>query len=103
MNSPIVDRVAEQVKTLPAKRPYQPLDVCRRIGCPIQSGHPPDAHLLPEPLIECRSTTHTFSFVLSSQRTSELAKLPIIVVNQELGCSSKQAFFICCFVHSSVG
>jgi hypothetical protein len=34
------------VETLPAKRPYQPLDVCRRIGRAIWNRDPPDAQSL---------------------------------------------------------
>ena len=73
------------VETLPAKRPYQPLNVCRRVGCAVRNRYPPNAHFLPEPLIECGSTRHPLPCVLNSQRTSELAKLPVIVVKQELG------------------
>jgi len=31
------------VKTLPAKRPYQPLNVCCRIGCAVWNRYSPDA------------------------------------------------------------
>jgi hypothetical protein len=54
------------VETLPANRPYQPLEVRRRVGCAIRNRYPPDAHLLPEPLIVCRSTRHPFPCVLNS-------------------------------------
>lgn len=72
------------IEVLPAKRPYHPLDVCGRIGRTIWSGYPSDAHLLPEPLIECRSTRHPLPCVLNYQWPPELAKLPVIVVKQEL-------------------
>ena len=41
------------VETPSAKRTYQPLNVCRRIGRSKRNRYPPDAHLLPEPLIVC--------------------------------------------------
>jgi hypothetical protein len=44
------------VETLPAKRPYQPLHVCRRIGRAIRNRYPPNPHLLPEPHIVGGST-----------------------------------------------
>ena len=72
------------IKTLPAERPDRPLDVCSLVGCAKRNRYPPDAHLLPEPFIECRSTRHLLPCVLNSQRTSKLAKLPVIVVEQEL-------------------
>ena len=31
------------VETLPAKRPYQPLNVCCRIGCAVWNRYSPDA------------------------------------------------------------
>jgi len=62
----------QSVQTLPAKRPYQPLDVCRRIGCPIWNGDPPNSHLNPQPCIVCRSTRNSLPFLLHSQRTTEL-------------------------------
>jgi hypothetical protein len=41
------------VETLPAKRPYQPLDVRRRIGRAKRNRYSPDVHFLPQPFIEC--------------------------------------------------
>ncbi len=73
------------VKTLAAKCPYQPLDVRRRIGRTIWNWYPPDAHLPPEPLIECGSTRNLLPSILHSKRTTELTKLPVVVVEQELG------------------
>ncbi len=73
------------VKALAAKRPYEPLDVRRRVGCAIRNGYPPDVHLLPEPHIECGSTQDLLACILHSKRTTKLAKLPAVVVKQELG------------------
>jgi len=73
------------VETLPAKRPYQPLHVCRRVGCAVRNRYPSDVHLLPEPHIVCGSTGDLLSCILHWERTTELTKLPIVVVEQELG------------------
>jgi hypothetical protein len=73
------------VETLPAQRSYHPLNVCRRLGRAIRNRYPPDAHLLSEPLIVCRSTRHPFPYALNLQRTSELAELSVVVVEHELG------------------
>jgi len=73
------------VETLPAKRPYEPLNVRRRVGCAIRDRYPPDVHLLPEPHIECGSTRDLLAFILHSKRTTKLTKLPVVVVKQELG------------------
>jgi hypothetical protein len=70
-------------ETLPAKRPYPPLNVCRRIGRAIRNRYPPDAHLPPEPLIVCRSTPRSLPCVLYSKRTTNLTELPVIVVEQD--------------------
>ena len=73
------------VETLPANCPYQPLDVRRRVGCALRNGYPPDVHLLPEPHIVCGSTGDLLSRILHWERTTELTKLPVVVVEQELG------------------
>jgi hypothetical protein len=73
------------IETLPAKRPYQPLNVCRRIGRAIRNRYPSDAHLLPEPRIVCRSTRSPLPRALHSKRTTERTELPVVVVEQELG------------------
>ena len=73
------------VETLPAQRPYHPLDVCRRIGRAIRDGYALDAHFLPEPLIVCRSTRNSLPSGLHSNRSIELSELSIVVVEHELG------------------
>lgn len=75
----------DSVKTFAAQRPYQALYVRRRIGCAIWNRYPANAHLLPEPRIECRSTRYPLACALHSKRTTELTKLPIVVVKQEFG------------------
>ena len=73
------------VETLPAKRPYQPFNVRRRVRCAIRDRYPPDAHLLPQPRIVCRSTRYPLPCPLHSKRTTELTELSVVVVQQELG------------------
>jgi len=73
------------VETLPAKRPYQPLNVCRCIGRALRNRYSSDAHLLPEPRIVCRSTRSPLFPALHSKRTSKLTELPVVVVEQEPG------------------
>ena len=73
------------VETLATKRPYQPLDVRRRVGSAIRNRYPPDAHLLPQPRIVCRSTRYPLPCPLHSKRTTELTELSVVVVQQELG------------------
>jgi len=73
------------VETFPAKRPYQPLNVCRRIGRAIGYRYPPDAHLQPEPLIVCRSTRYPLPCALYWKWMTELAELSVVVVEQETG------------------
>ena len=53
------------VETLSANRPYQALNVCRCIGSAKWNRNPPDAHLLPEPLIVCRSARNPLPCVLN--------------------------------------
>ncbi len=45
----------------------------------------PDAHHLPQPRIESEPTRHTLPCPLHSQRTTELAELPVVVMDQKLG------------------
>ena len=52
------------VETLPTKRPYQPLDVRRRVGRAIRNRYPPNPHLLPEPHIVCGSTRDLLPCIL---------------------------------------
>jgi len=73
------------VKTLATKRPYRPLDVRRRVGRAIRNRYPADAHLLPQPLIVCRSTRYPLPCPLHSKRTTKLTELSVVVVQQELG------------------
>jgi hypothetical protein len=73
------------VNTRAAKRPYEPLNVRRRVGCAIRNRYPPDVHLPPEPHIECGSTRDLLPCILHSKRTTKLTKLPVVVVKQELG------------------
>ena len=75
----------QSVETLAAKRPYQSLDVCRRIGRPIWDGDPPNAHFNPEPCIVCRSTRNSLPSALHSNRSTELSELSVVVVEHELG------------------
>ncbi len=73
------------VETFSAKRPDQALDVRCCIGCAVGDRNPPDTHHLPQPRIECRSTRYLLTLPLHSLRTAELAELPVVVVEQELG------------------
>ena len=74
----------QSVETLAAKRPYQPLDVCRRIGRPIWDGDPPNAHLNPEPYIVCRSTRNSLPSALHSNRSTKLSELSVVVMEVDL-------------------
>ena len=73
------------VETLSTKSPDQTLDVCRCIGCAVRDRNPPDTHHPPQPLIECRPTRYPLVRSLNTQRTTELAKLSVVVVEQEFG------------------
>ena len=73
------------VETLPAKRPYQPFDVRRRVGRAIRNRYPPNPHLLPEPHIVGGSTPDLLPCILHWKPTTELTELPVVVVEQELG------------------
>ena len=66
------------VKTLPAKRPYQPLYVCRRVGCAKRDRYPPNVHLLPEPLIQCRSTRQRLPFVSTASKVGWICSLTLL-------------------------
>ena len=73
------------VETLPAKRPYQPLDVRRRVGRAIRNWYPPNPHLLPEPHIVGGSTPDLLPCILHWKPTTELTELSVVVVEQEPG------------------
>jgi len=73
------------VQTLPAKCPYQPLDVRRRIGRPIRDRNSSNTHLTPEPRIVCRSTRYSLAAALRSNRSAEVTELSVVVVEQEFG------------------
>ena len=55
------------------------------LGAPYGIGIPRMPHLLPEPHIVCGSTGDLLSCILHWERTTELTKLPVVVVEQELG------------------
>jgi hypothetical protein len=73
------------VETLSTKRPDETLDVRRCVGCAVRDRNTPNAHHLPQPHIECRSTRYPLPSTLHSQWTTELAELPVVVVDQEFG------------------
>jgi hypothetical protein len=75
----------QHAETLPAKRPYQPLDVRCRLGCTVWVRYPPNPTLPPEPPIVCGSTPGLLSCILHWKPTTELTELPVVVVEQELG------------------
>jgi hypothetical protein len=59
-HTPKVSFIPDQhsVETLSAECPYQPLNMCRRIGSAVWCRYSPDTHFLEEPRIECRPTRH---------------------------------------------
>ena len=75
----------DPIETLATKCPYQPLDMCSRVGCGIRGRHSTDPHFLPEPGIVCGSTGHSRSCTFHLKRMAELTKLAVVVVQQELG------------------
>jgi hypothetical protein len=44
-----------------------------------------DAHLFPDPYVECRSTRHALSLVLDLCRATELTEFTVVVMEKELG------------------
>jgi len=73
------------VETLPATRPYQPPDMRRRVGRTIWNRYSLNSHLLPEQHIVGGSTRDLLPCILRWKPTNKLTKLPVVVVEQELG------------------
>jgi len=91
------------IQTFSAKRTCQPFHVCCGIGRTVGNQDPTDAHLFPDPCVECRSTRYALSIVCDLCRTTELTEFIVVSWRRNLGCSIEQAFLICCFVQSVAG
>jgi hypothetical protein len=90
------------VETLSAKRPNQTLDLCRCVGCAVRDRN----RLTCRMPITCHSHTSNVDrhdillHALSTLRgRPSWPNFPSLSWIRNLGCSSKQAFLTCCFVH----
>ncbi len=96
----------QSIETFSAKRPDQTLDVCRCIGCAVWDRNRLSSRM---PITRHSHASnvdrHDILFPAFSALSGRPSwpNFPSLSWIRNLGCSSKQAFLTCCFVHSSVG